>query len=442
MTSIRRQIVRLLLLCVLYPSPFVHGQTFDYTTGKLGTRLWVPPDVSTIKGIVIYGNGADSDFRTVTDSAFLQEFGELYGFGVIGTSMWSNLSTSAEVNSWSTHLQGLATASGHPELVNAPWVTLGFSNGGSMAYALNSLWPEKTIAFATNKGCCYNNRAPSVAAIKTPGLLISGELDTVERHNSIKGLFDTNRPRGAEWSWAEQQGAAHEDGVEEYILPFLAEAIRVRYPAGQSPTAAHGVSLLPVNESDGWLADQSTWKSGLTKVFPYDAYAGNKLQAGWLLNQNVAALYRAFSTYDPVPLHFELGFDYPYHELLVQSPLDLPLTLDATGMAGWTKIEILNYGSTVLTLTPDQFTGNLLTFPVPIPQGGMYAFSALVTHADGVTQSSTNLLSVTAIGSVPEPATSTCVMIGIATLMTTSPWRKGRRQSKRPPNPYLSTLLG
>lgn len=416
MINISRRITSVLFAWLLIGTTCLHAQVFDYTTGSVGTRLWVP-DSPSIKGILIYGNGAGGDTRPLVDSPFLQIFGDLYDFAVIGTSMWGNLTTSSEATNWTTHLQGLATKSGHPELVNAPWVTMGFSNGGSMAYGFNALWPEKTIAFAANKGCCYNNRAPSVAALKTPGLLISGELDTVERHDSIKGLFDTNRPRGAEWAWTEQEGAAHELGAEELGLPFLSEAIRLRYPAGQTPTATHGVSLLPVNETDGWLADQSTWKSGLTKVFPYNAYPGSKQQAGWLLNENVASIYRAFSTYDsPVKLSYELPFDYPYSLFLGLPPLEVPLRLDATALPGWTKIEVLNYSTTLLTLTPDQFTGGVLTFPVPIVSGGVYAFSALVTHADGQTLSTTNLLTFIAAPPVPEPATIVSTAIAMIAL--------------------------
>jgi hypothetical protein len=134
------------------------------------------------------------------------------------------------------------------------------------------------------------------------------------------------------------------------------------------------------------------------------------------LNKNVAALYRAFSTYDAVPLSYDLPFDYPYTIALGQSPLDLPLKIDATGLSGWTKIDVLNYGDTVLNLTPDQFTGNLLPFLVPITHGGVYAFSALITHADGSTQSTTNLLTLVAVAPVPEPATIVGAAIAVTSL--------------------------
>jgi hypothetical protein len=43
----------------------------------------------------------------------------------------------------------------------------------------------------------------------------------------------------------------------------------------------------------GWLVDQSTWKNGLTQIAPYSSYAGDKQKAGWLLDENIAFVYRS-----------------------------------------------------------------------------------------------------------------------------------------------------
>ena len=86
--------------------------------------------------------------------------------------------------------------------------------------------PEKTIAFITNKGCCYNNTLPPTASLNTPGILIAGELDTDVRRNNIRALFDNNRSRGALWSWVEQPGIGHAGLAQELTVPFMDEAIR------------------------------------------------------------------------------------------------------------------------------------------------------------------------------------------------------------------------
>src|SRR3954453_19114831 len=167
------------------------AQFYQYNTDVRGTLLWVPPGVQTVKGIVIWGNGAGADERSAASAPWLQQFAQLHGFALIGTSMWGKL-VGSEINTWDQHIAALALQSGHAELKNAPYAPIGFSNGGQMSYGFNALRPEKTIAFITNKGCCYNNTLPSTSALNTPGILIAGELDTDTRRNSIHSLFDNN----------------------------------------------------------------------------------------------------------------------------------------------------------------------------------------------------------------------------------------------------------
>ncbi len=416
-TRVSRDVFCLCLAAFVALSPLARaqGQLYDYATGVRATRMWVPPGLATVKGVLIYGNGAGGDDRAAATVPWLQQFAQLHDFALIGTSMWGNLAGN-EILTWDVHLAALATQSAHTELVNAPWAPIGFSNGGQMSYGFNALRPEKTIAFITNKGCCYNNLAPSAAALKTPGILIAGELDTALRRDNISNLYSSNRRRGALWSWVEQEGMAHEGLSFELMMPFMEEAIRLRYPAGAAPTATSGVTLLPVNEADGWLTDQSTWKSGLTKIADYNDYPGNKPAAGWLLNDKVAAVYRAFSTYghaatlefahtvaDPNPWPFGAYFSY-------QTPTAVELKLDVAALAGWTKIELLNYAASVLTITPSSSLTSELTLQAPVPRPGVYAFSALVTLADGVTLRTSNPLVFTA---VPEPHAMSLLLAAI-----------------------------
>ena len=198
-TILRNAVSKAFLICACLfalPSGFTpsvaHAQVYDYATDIRGTRMWVPPGTPTIKGIVVYGNGAGADYRDAVYAPWLQQFAQVHEFALIGTSMWGNLSGS-EINTWDVHVAGLAAASGHSELNNAPLAPMGFSNGGQMSYGFNALRPEKTIAFITNKGCCYNNLLPSTAALKTPGILIAGEFDTPTRRDNIRNLFQTNR---------------------------------------------------------------------------------------------------------------------------------------------------------------------------------------------------------------------------------------------------------
>jgi hypothetical protein len=264
-----------------------------------------------------------------------------------------------------------------------------------MSYGFNALRPEKVIAFITNKGCCYNDRLPSDAALHTPGLLIAGELDTLVRRDSIRGLFDDNRPRGALWSWVEEENTGHARTDDEIVLPFMAEAIRLRYPSGELPSATSGVSLRALNEEDGWLADQSTWMSGLAEVASYAGYIGDKSTAGWLLNENMAQLYRAFATYDkPVSIQFPSSPVLLGESLSASIPVTLNVQVNTSGIMDWSKVELFDYAQKVGEVLPGGAPSNTAIVPATLSAGDVHALTALVTRADGITIRTTNIVTV------------------------------------------------
>ena len=258
---------------------FAAGSIYNYSYPNewenCSTRMWVPDNLDSIRGILIVGNGAGSDNRNAVYQERYQRFGELFDFAVIGTAYWGNMDD-IEITLWDHSLSGLASASGHPELVNAPWAPIGLSNGGQMSYGFNALRPEKVLAFIANKGAYYYDPLPSAEALTTPGILIAGELDTALRRTNIHKLFTDNRPRGALWSWVEEENTGHSGMAERLVLPLMAEAIRLRYPQNQVPTATSGVTLRQLNETDGWLIDVSTPVSKLTKMASYANYTGDR----------------------------------------------------------------------------------------------------------------------------------------------------------------------
>jgi len=392
----RSACVTVVFLLITIASP-VHAiaQTFAHSESGRLTRLWVPADAETIRGILIIGNGAGGDSTGAALNSIYQRFGQLHNFAVIGTGFWGNFSSSSELSVWDNHLAALATASGHAELVHAPYAPIGLSNGGQMSYGFNALRPEKVIAFITNKGCCYNVRLPSEAALQTPGLLIAGELDTQVRRDSVRGLFDDNRPRGALWSWVEEENTGHARTDDEIVLPFMAEAIRLRYPSGELPSATSGVSLRALNEEDGWLADQSTWMSGLVEIASYAEYIGDKSTAGWLLNENMAQLYRAFATYDkPVSIQSPSSPILLGETLSANLPVSLNVQVNTAAIADWTKVELFNYAQEIGEVLAGGAPSGTAIVSATLSAGDVHALTALVTLADGVTIRTTNIVTV------------------------------------------------
>jgi hypothetical protein len=402
---------------------FASGSIYDYTYPGdwRSTRMWLPENIDTIRGILIVGNGAGGDNRSAVDQTAYQRFGELFDFAVIGTSQWGWMEPTQEMPMWDQNLAALASASGHPELVNAPWAPIGLSNGGQMSYGFNAARPDKTLAFIANKGAYYWDQLPSEAALKTPGILIAGQLDTDLRRTNIHNLFTNNRPRGALWTWVEEQSMGHAGTDDRLVLPLMAEAIRLRYPQDQKPTATSGITLRTLNESDGWLIDVSSPVSELTQMASYVNYTGDRSIAGWLPNEGMADVFRAFATYDKNVTLFP-GGDVVVSD---KAPLTTLVIVDTMRLPDWSKIEVFDYAGRLAAVSSGGSPSYYALFNITLADPAVHGLWALVTHADGVTLSRTT---VTAFITVPEPGAAMLLGSCVAGLAV---WGLARSRRRR-----------
>ncbi len=346
-----------------------------------GALITVPREFPTaphpLRGILLWGNGAGSDERARAYDLELVELAEQLDFALMATARWGNLSDPVQVDTLEDVFSYLGDASDQPWLTHAPILPLGMSNGGQMSYGINALWPERTLAFAANKGGFYNNPLPSAAALATPGLLITGGADEAYRRDAILELFNQNRPRGARWAWAEEEGAGHAlvDSLE-LILPFAAEMAGLRYPLGTPLTATTPAALTPVALESGWLVARDEHLTGLATLALYADYAGDPALASWLPSRRLAYIYRAFASHDKASPTAVLTPDWP----TVERGVTLTYTIAPTDPT-WTRIDYFEGDTLLRSVTPadtDPFHVDLT------PQDpGFVVLHALVTLADG-----------------------------------------------------------
>jgi sugar lactone lactonase YvrE len=375
------------LLCWLWCAALVsailpaRATVYDFSLGDAGSRtlrLNVPDSVTLVRGIVVYCNWSNGDVRAMATDPELVAFAQSMGFAVLATSHWTNFEygyTPSEYSGWVYGLQQLAALSGHPEIVRAPWIPFGVSNGGQMSYGLNVWAPEKVIAMALNKAAIINDPLPASAALHTPGVLVAGELDATYGAG-VHLVFVNNRPRGALWAWAEEQGIAHDTADSyELILPFMAEMYAARYPADASPQT-DAVNLTPVNEADGWLTDPDSYKTGLAVIAPYSTYAKDKSVAGWLPNRRLAYIFRAFASYNKATPTATVSTG--------TGPVDWGTTITYTigqPVASWTSIDFFEGDMQLKRVT--FASGDSLSASLTPARAGYSVFHALVTLADG-----------------------------------------------------------
>lgn len=269
--------------------------------GDRALRLNLPDAPARLRGLLIFGNGASGDSRSMATDPELAALAESLGFAVLATARWGYFAdgtvAGGELARFESALGELAATSGHAELTRVPWLPIGHSNGGQMSYGFNALRPEKTIAMVVSKGGFYLTARPANAALATPALLIAGEADLGYRVTAIRDLFFGNRPRGALWAWVEDEGVDHAlAGSNDLTLPFVEAMAWARLPPGAN--AADGSApLRPLDEATGWLTDPETYKGGFAEIADFATYAKPPSAAGWLPDRRLAYLFRGFASY-------------------------------------------------------------------------------------------------------------------------------------------------
>jgi predicted esterase len=248
-------------------------QSCEYTEAGKTLRLTMPEGLAVVRGILVVGPGGGGDSRDLYREVWYREFMHLHDFAFLGTQAFSSHAENFKV--MQNALKQLAADSRHPELVNAPYVATGFSAGGGFASRLLVEAPDKVIASVP---VCARLKltdiTPTAAHLGTPACIISGEHEQGVMVPVVEPVLADYRPQGALFGWMTVPGGGHErDGQEVLAMPMLDAAVRLRYPA-EGDVRKGPVKLKPVDPESGWIADNTTWKSGLTAITPAKDFKG------------------------------------------------------------------------------------------------------------------------------------------------------------------------
>jgi hypothetical protein len=279
------------------------GAYYDFrdSEGIKMIKLWIPPGTHPLKGIFISGHGGGSgDSRNFARDENIRGFAMRLGFGVAGLHNFPGrraYSEGAEV--FFETLTHFAEMGYHPELDNIPFVMYGSSNGGATTYGFVNYAPERAICFLANVSAGYNPEEPVPEALKVPGIFIIGKFDALIGQRGIdrtRQLVENARKNEGRWAWAlELKG--HEDGASfDTYMKLVEQAVGLRYPADADPINQK-VGLKEVKEKEGWLVDMDSWDSGLTYIDEFEEYSKDIRQAGWVLNKDMAYVYRGLATH-------------------------------------------------------------------------------------------------------------------------------------------------
>ena len=119
---------------------------------------------------------------------------------------------------------------------------------------------------------------------------------------------------------------------------MLDAVVRQRYPADRDPRAGPvRLAAIPSLRS-GWIADNTTWKSGLTQICPAEEFPGDLAKSSWLPSGDLAFIYRTYATYDN-PLKIVSPAPIDRGGWVHEPATRLRIEVDDSKFAGWTKLE-------------------------------------------------------------------------------------------------------
>lgn len=352
----------------------------------------IPEGLKTVRGLLVECNYAGGDSRKDwTFCTYYREFMHLHGFALVGSK--GNNSHAESYQAFRDCLQTVSVASKHPELVNAPYAAVGFSAGGGFASTLITMDPERTITAGIIEAR-YNftaflppNPPPPAAVLDAvlaiPAVLISGGKGNPNAQTGVfkkvDDVFVPFRPKGAEYAWMVLPNYGHEyaeNRQDLLIMPLMDLAVRTRYPKDGDVTKGP-IKLLPIDPASGWLGDNTTWKSGLTKIVPATQFKGDLGHSSWLQNEDIAFIYRAYATHNN-PLTITWPSPCGPGTPALDPGSNVPITVDISKFPNWKKLEFYDEAKQIGTVTaePAQFTATNLA-------PGYHVFSVLGTDAQG-----------------------------------------------------------
>lgn len=282
--------------------------------------LWIPPNVKTIRGIIVHqhgcGVGACLGGETAAYDLHWQELARKWDCALLGPAyqqaeeqdcrLWCDpRNGSGDV--FIQALSALAKKSGHPEVAVVPWCLWGHSGGGFWASLLQMEYPERIVAIWFQSGTAHSRwvsgeiEAPKItaAAMQIPMMTNSGLKE--RDHERFKtawfgslAMFKDYRSRGAPIAFTPDPKSGHETRDSRYMaIPFFDACLEQRLPA--KPGA--GSPLGEMDEAVAWLADVPVdpliQRAGPA---PVAQYKGDKLTAAWLPNERVAKAWSKFTT--------------------------------------------------------------------------------------------------------------------------------------------------
>jgi pimeloyl-ACP methyl ester carboxylesterase len=287
----------------------VTGTTYHLTIPKLGNMngdanyyAWVPDGAAPVRSIIVHQHGCTREYdapQMVTDLQWLQLAKKWRSVFVAPAQVtapdcanWFNPDNGTGT-AFLQMLDALAAQTSHAEISTVPWAIWGHSGGAMWATAMTGKYPDRVIT--TVAQACATEISGIPAVLPIPVLHHNGAQDLCYNNQ----YFTNGRSKGALWGyainpnplWVTQPNAfpANVEGhaphdLRMLAIPWMDVAMTMRLPA-----AAGTATLRPVDTSNAWLGDLTTFA-----IANAPAFTGDPLSAVWLPDQTMAEKWKEY----------------------------------------------------------------------------------------------------------------------------------------------------
>lgn len=259
--------------------------------------LFVPADVSTVRGILLMLGGPDTR-AFVSDGSFGAPIPELeislhllgeelrtlaadHGLALLGTSRQHMAELPDQPRTDELIFEALCEAariSGRQELSDAPIFVYGISGGTPQASGFTARNPERVGALLL-KVPAPPERLNSAVALAVPTYMILAEHEVMGDNKEVIAVFEANRGAGGLWAVAIEPGVPHHSLTHDHralTVNWLGAIVELRL--GASALAP----LRRVPESAGWLGHPEFG------VSDWAGYVGDRKAANWFPSRATA----------------------------------------------------------------------------------------------------------------------------------------------------------
>jgi poly(3-hydroxybutyrate) depolymerase len=277
----------------------IHYEASD-KVGELGVAvtytLWVPPDVKTLRGVIVHqhGCGISSGVSGLTAAYDLhwQALAKKWDCALLGPAYhlkkdnecrkWCDARNGSDV-AFQKALSEFAVMAKHPELTSVPWCLWGHSGGGFWSSLMLTLHPERIAAIFFRSGSAFGawNKGEiampelSPAVYTVPFMFIGGVKEAQDKSHGPPRIEDRKmwklwREHGAPGGMSSDPLSGHECGDSRYLaIAFFDACLKQRLGEHSLKPAGKGVII-----DDSWLPDEDfakVWASYNKTGKPTDA---------------------------------------------------------------------------------------------------------------------------------------------------------------------------